>query len=245
MITTEKESKLCFGQIWQIDEAREAVGGLGTFSEELELKNINNIVAKFMQSEIWITPVKFQTRNVPYSLYAYQKDIKNRANWCLLYKIEMNPGQMFTYNFLGWVRIPLHKNQKLREEYNEKKNLWIKEEIGGSAEKRVRERQKVADMLSKDELFCQLTPSMKRFVLSKDQQLVLLERYITSGKTQRWNEMEMVRIINDARLLVQEEVMKLKLKNLDDELTKSNPKRLSESKGSSIPMPDELDKAKK
>ena len=85
----ERSKGMQFGRIWQIDETRTATGGLGSFSEELELKNLSNIIAKFMQSEIWICPMQFQYKNVTFGLYVFKKDVVNRENWCLFYKIEI------------------------------------------------------------------------------------------------------------------------------------------------------------
>jgi len=197
----EKNKILKFGQIWQIDENRENIGGLGTFSETLDLANINNIVAKFMQSELWLTPIKLQQRNAPYGLYIYQKDVVNRVNWALLYKIDMAVRGGMDYHFLGWVRIPLHHNEDFRQTYNMKKNEWIAKEIGGTIDQRALERKHAAKMIAEDKTFCMLTPSGKSFKFSKDQQIVMLEQYIIDGKTQRWNELEMYRIVDEARMI--------------------------------------------
>lgn len=196
-----QERKLVFGQIWQIDEQRDSIGGLGSFSEELDLNNLNNIVAKFMQSEIWITPQKFESRNTPYGLYVYKKDVENRVNWCLLYKITMTARYTKEYNVMGWVRMPLHDDEKLRKLYNDKKNEWIQQELLGSGNKRIMERKEIAVKLSNDTLFSQLTPTGKSFMLSKEQQVSLLEEWIVNGKTQNWNELEKYRIVMDARML--------------------------------------------
>ncbi len=211
----QKEKKLSFGQIWQIDENRENVGGLGTFSETLDLANINNIVAKFMQSELWLTPIKLQQRNAPYGLYVYQKDVVNRVNWCLLYKIEMGVKGTTEYIFMGWVKIPLHHDEEFRKAYNLKKNEWIAHEIEGTVDKRVIERKHAAKKLSEDEMFGEMSKSGKSFALSKDQQLSLLEQYIIDGKTQRWNELEMYRIISEARMLVLQAKNKLRKAELE------------------------------
>ncbi|KKK69539.1 hypothetical protein LCGC14_2933030, partial [marine sediment metagenome] len=191
----QKGQKLKFGQVWQIDENRENIGGLGTFSETLDLANINNIVAKFMQSELWLTPVKLQQRNAPYGLYVYQKDVKNRVNWCLLYKIEMGVKGTMEYIFMGWVKVPLHHDNELRSEYDIKKNQWISHEMEGTVDKRVLERKHASKMLAQDATFSELSKSGKSFKYSKEQQMALLEQFIIDGKTQRWNEMEMWRVI--------------------------------------------------
>ncbi len=198
----EKEKKLNFGQIWQIDESRDKIGGLGSYSEELDLDNLNNIIAKFMQSEIWITPVKFQRRNTPYGLYVYKKDIKNRVNWCLLYKIQMSTRYTQTYHFMGWVRVTLISDDKIRRDYNNKKNQWIEREITGGGDERIRERKNVSALLVKDEMFSQLSPTGRSFVLNKEQHITILEDFIMSGKVQNWNELEKYRIVEEARMII-------------------------------------------
>jgi len=196
------EGKLKFGQIFQIDEARDAIGGLGSFSTEIDLKNINNIVAKFMISEIWITPDRFLDRNCPYGLYVFKKDMKNRVNWCLLYKIQMGEGMIRNYIFLGWVAVPLHGNDKLRKEYNEKKNQWIGEELLGMGDKRTMLRKEASKLIATDKIFSALTDSGKQFMLSKSQQISILEDFINEGKIQDFNEAEKFRIVDEARMII-------------------------------------------
>ena len=122
------------------------------------------------------------------------------------------------YVFLGWVRIPLHHDEKLRTEYNMKKNEWIAHEIGGTVDKRALQRKSAAEMLSKDLVFSEMTQSGKSFVLSKEMQLALLERYMINGKTQRWNEMEMFRIVMEARMLVLSNLAEKRRANLNSEI---------------------------
>lgn len=217
--TMQREGKLKFGQVWVIDESKDISGGIGTFSEKIDLNNVNNIIAKFMQSEIWITPQKFESRNAPYGLYVFKKDLKEKANWCLLYKIEITARCTRDYHFLGWVKIPLHPDEVLRENYNDKKNKWISEEIQGGADARMRARKEVSAMLSEDPVFCSMTPSGKQFILNKEQQLAMLENMIIDQRTQNWNEMERWRIVEEARMIsLQREINK----RLADPEIKSN-----------------------
>jgi len=205
---TQKQKKMVFGQIWQIDEDKEKIGGMGSFSELLELQNLNNICAKFMQSEIWITPAKLLTRNCPYGLYVYKKDIENRVSWCLLYKIDMGTGGGATFAFLGWVKIPLHNDEAFRDAYNQKKNEWIEKEIQGGGDPRIMERKKAAQILSEDKFFRAKTESGKSFVLTKGQQHSIALDYVMQQKIHRFNEAELFMIIEEARLIVQKEQLK-------------------------------------
>jgi hypothetical protein len=201
----QKEKRMVFGQVWQIDEDKEKIGGMGSFSEMLELQNMNNICAKFMQSEIWITPAKLLTRNCPYGLYVYKKDIENRCSWCLLYKIDMATGGGATFAFLGWVKIPLHENHEFRKLYNEKKNDWIDKEIQGGGDPRILERKKAAKLLSEDKFFGALTPSGKAFALTKVQQHSIVQDYIINDRIARFNEAEIFMIIEEARFILKKE----------------------------------------
>jgi hypothetical protein len=212
----QQEGKMRFGQIWQIDEDREKIGGIGSMSEYLEIKNVNNITAKFMQCEIWITPGRLEIRNTPYGIQMVKKDIEKRVNWGLLYKIEMNPDGSSEKHFMGWVNIPLHPFDEFRMQYNEKKNKWIEQELTGSGDPRIEERRKVAEVLSIDETFCRRSFSGKTFALTKEQQITILERWINTGKTQNWNEAERYRIIMEARLLAQEKYIQSQNKEIVD-----------------------------
>lgn len=199
-----KDGLTKFGQLWIIDESKKAIGGLGSFSEMLDLENVNNIIAKFMQSEIWVQPLQLETKNTPYGLYVYKKDVVNKVNWCLLYKMQRTPTGGVEYSFLGWVNVPLHKNHLLRKAYNKKKNEWIKQEMGGHTDIRLEERKRIAMELSKDKMFSTRTVSGKIFKLSKAQQITILEDWILQGKTQNWNQMERMMIIEEARRLAEE-----------------------------------------
>jgi len=117
-----KNKKLAWGQIWQIDEEKKSEGGVGSISDIIETNNLNNIIAKFNQSEIWIQPEKFETHNCPFGLKVVKKDEVNRVNWCLLFKLESEPNGATVYKFLGWVKIPMHTEETFRIEYNILKN---------------------------------------------------------------------------------------------------------------------------
>jgi hypothetical protein len=194
-----KDQSLKFGQVWIIDESKKAIGGLGSYSETLDLENINNIIAKFMQSEIWIQPLQFETKNAPYGLYVYKKDVKARVNWCLCYRMQRTATGGVEYTFMGWVKLPLHTNEELRRVYNIKKNEWIEAEMSGSYDVRLEERKSLSKRLSEDKEFSRRTASGKAFRLSKAQQVTVLEDWILSGKTQNWNQMEREMIVEEAR----------------------------------------------
>jgi hypothetical protein len=194
---TASKKKLVFGQIWLIDENKDQ-GGLGSYSEKMEQKNINNIIAKFCQSEIWLTPRNFIEANAPYGIRMYKKDIPNRCNWGLLYKIDMTPTGV-EFLFLGWIKIPLHDNSKHRDEYEAKKNEWIVKEIEGGADDRMVLRHEVAKKLALDKDFCQLNNKGTNFLRNTKQQKAILERGIIEGKIQNFNEMEKETIVSFAR----------------------------------------------
>jgi hypothetical protein len=190
-------SKLNFGQVFQIDEDRKKIGGLGSFSEDAEIKNINNISAKFMQSEMFITPDRMITQNAPYGLRVYKKDTENKINWSLLYKISMTNQGTTDFKFLGWVCVPLHPFDDFRKRYEKKKNIWIKEEFEGSIDRRLKVRHEVAKELLKYDVFAY----DGRFNYSKEEQYSFINQLILDKKIQNFNEREKAEILSDVRLM--------------------------------------------
>src|SRR6056297_317016 len=200
-----KESKLMFGQIWQIDEDKESIGGLGSMSENLEMTNINNITAKFCQNEIWIQPRKFETRNTPFGLKVIKQDFKNRYNWCHLYLSDQDPAGGTYFKFLGWVCIPLHTNELFRDEYNAKKEDWIAEELKGGSDNRAKVRSETAEYIFENyPQYFEFNESGKRFKQSKDKQLVYLNRLIAKQKIKNFNEVEKEMIVQECQVIALE-----------------------------------------
>jgi len=194
------KNELKFGQIWLIDENSER-DGLGSWSEKNELNNINNIVAKFCQCEVWSTPRRMVEANAPYGLLMFKKDVINLCNWALLYKIDMTP-EGIQYKFLGWLKIPLHSNVEHRKNYELKKSAWIKKVISGGADDRMVLRHKVATQLAEDELFAEIkltSKGTKTFERSSKQQKSVLEDWIILGKCQNFNELEKEQIVSLAQ----------------------------------------------
>jgi hypothetical protein len=130
------KNQLIYAQIHQIDEHKTSIGGIGSFSEIIETENINNISAKYNQSEIWIEPDALQTMNCPFGLEVKKKDTVCKVNWCILWKIDALPTGGTQFKFVGWVKIPLHSNQEFRDKYNQLKNSWIRKELSGRNDER-------------------------------------------------------------------------------------------------------------
>lgn len=202
-----KKKILPYGQIWQIDEDKGSTGGAGSMSEMIEMTNMNNIIAKFCQSEIWIQPLKFESRNTVFGLKIIKKDEINRVNWCLLYKPIREPSGAVIYKFMGWVKIPLHENEKFRKEYNSMKNDWIGSEIEGKANPRLIQRSKTAEMLVKEhpKIF-EKNEKTGRFLISKSKMIVYLKRLIMKGEVHPFNELEQDYIIDEAQMIMDEYV---------------------------------------
>jgi len=198
--TRAKEKVMIFGQIHQIDEDKKTSGGLGTMSQAIELQNINNISAKFMQCEVWITPDHMITKNSPYGLRAYKKDEVNRINYSLLYKIDMTTSGVANFKFIGWVAMPLHPYDDFRLRYNKIKDGWIKGEIEGKADARTRSRFKVATDLAKSDIF-ELKENGVTFKHPKSERIAYLDQLILLGKVSTFNEIEKCRIVDQATLL--------------------------------------------
>ena len=201
-----KNKELVFGEFNIIDEDKDNYGGLGSFSEQQELSNINNIVARFMLSEAWIRPNVFLKRNTPYGLQTMIKDYENRVNWCLLYKIEMESLGIPEFTLLGWVAIGLHKDDELRKDYESKKDSWIADELVGGVSTRTKSRHEASKILADDGRFSEtkFTKSGREiFSRTPEQQKIILEILMSEGKIPVFNETEMERIVQHSRLIFQ------------------------------------------
>lgn len=200
------KKELVFGQIHQIDEEKDSVGGMGSWSDIIESNNLNNIIAKFNQSEIYTKPNELQMRNCPYGIKTVKKDEKNRCNWCLLFKIESMVNGVSNFNFMGWVKIPLHHNEDFRKKYNLLKNEWIEKEISGRVDERLMERSRTAMMLLKEYPSYFEFNEKDRMKYSKDEQIKLLERLMMMGKIKTvFNQVERFDIVLEARLMAEEQ----------------------------------------
>lgn len=197
----QKQDDLIYGKPRIVDEDQDKTGGLGSYSERLELDNIDNITAQALQSEWQLRPDKFVLVNAPYCLFQEKMDMKNKINWSMLYEQMTHPTATQRYVFKGWVATPLHTDHKLRVKYNENKKKNILLVIEGKGDLRLLERQKVAKLLCEDMYFSMRTESGKKFKYSKHQQETILNEWITNGKVQNFNEMEKLEIVEYARML--------------------------------------------
>jgi hypothetical protein len=200
-------NELKLQQFWQIDEEKNSIGGVGSISEMIETANLNNIIAKVCQHEIWIRPLGFQARNTVFGLHAFKKDMKNFVNWCLVYQVGSEPSGATTYNFIGWAGFPLHKNEKFRIQYNDKKDDWIVGEMKGKTDPRMESRSQASEYLCENyPKFFELNDS-GRFIMTKGEQLVLLNRIIMKNEIRNYNETEKYMILEEARLIAKEKNM--------------------------------------
>lgn len=126
-----KNKELTFGQIHQVDEKEDNLGGLGSFTDYMEDNNISNITAKFCQSKVYCKPDELQAKNCPYGIKIIKKDEVKRINWGILFKIEATVNGASEFKFMGWVKIPMHKDEAFRKKYNLLKNKWIAKEYTG------------------------------------------------------------------------------------------------------------------
>ena len=199
------KGELVWNQIWQIDEEKKSLGGLGSMSDLLESDNLNNIIAKFCQCEIWVQPLRFETNNCPFGLKVVKKDIINRVNWCLLFKIEQEPNGATSFKFLGWVDVPLHHHKKFRKDYNELKDKWIEKEIEGRVDERENTRFSTSEFLIKKYPQYFELKENGRFKYSRGEQTSILGLAIMNGEVKTvFNEGERVNIVDMCRLMVEE-----------------------------------------
>jgi hypothetical protein len=213
-----KEKTLRWGQIWQIDEEKASIGGVGSISELLEMQNIGNITALYNIAAIWIQPLKFEMNNVPFGIKIIKKDEINRVNWGLLFQMQSQPPASTSINFIGWVCIPLHENKTFREEYNKLKNLWVAKELSGRADERAIKRLSDAKLFyEKYKRFFARTVSGKRPLYGQAYILGLLNRAIVNGEVSVWNELEKDYLIQEARILADEDYEREKEAIIDDD----------------------------
>lgn len=204
----EKDETLIYGEPRIIDEDQVSTGGTGSFTEKLELENINNITAQALQSEWQLRPDKFVLKNSPFGLYQEKMDRENKINWSMLYEFKTDPTRTKDFVFIGWVGTPLHFDDNFRVEYNKMKKENISKVFKGTADLRLMERMKVAEMLSKDTLFSMRSTNGKTFKLGKQQQESILNEWILSQKVQNFNSIEKMEIIEHARMIGEKEYFK-------------------------------------
>lgn len=84
-VLKKKLQKTEFGDSYLVDENAFANVGAGSMTEMLQLKDINNIIAKNNNNLIYITPNVFLNTGAPYSLEYYGKDLKNWVSRFLIY----------------------------------------------------------------------------------------------------------------------------------------------------------------
>jgi hypothetical protein len=196
-----KAKTLVYGTVNVIDETEDSIGGLGSMSEEIEMQNYNNIVAKYNLGEHWINPRGFIDMNTSYGIHWFIKDVKKKVNWGLLYRLESWSKGISPQSFIGWVCFPLHENTELRDAYEEKKNAWINEVISGGGDPRSALRKKASEIVANNALFGMMKTS-KSFVLTNQQQLDIIDDLITDGTLSAFNAQERERIADRARLIV-------------------------------------------
>lgn len=199
----QKENKLIYGFMRIVDEDQDSIGGIGSYSERIELTNVNNVTAQSLQAEYQLRPDRFVLQSARFGLHQEKMDRKNRINWSMLYERNTDPLRTEEYIFKGWVAFPLHDDEELRKEYNMLKKENINKVYEGTADLRMLERVKVAKSLSDDENFASRNVSGKTFKYSKGQQKSILTDWIIEKKCQNFNEMEQLEIIEHARMLAE------------------------------------------
>lgn len=197
----QKNNDLIYGFPRIVDEDQMSIGGVGSYSERVEIENVNNITAQSLQAEYQLRPDRFVLLNAHFGLHQEKMDRVNKVNWSMLYEFNTDPTRTRDYTFVGWVATPLHDDNALRVEYNRFKKENINKIYEGTADLRMLERVKVSTLLSKDSYFSLRSANGKTFKLSKGQQEAILRDWIINRKCQNFNAMELIEIIEHARML--------------------------------------------
>lgn len=204
---SQKNNSLLYGFPRIVDEDQVTIGGVGSYSEKLEIENINNITAQSLQSEWQLRPDRFVLLNAPYGLHQEKMDRNQKINWSMLYEFNTDPTRTRDYQFIGWVGTPLHDYQEVRIEYNAMKKENINKVYEGTADLRMLERVKVAKLLAVEPYFAMRSANGKTFKLSKGQQESILRDWILEKKCQNFNSIELMEIIEHARMIAERTFM--------------------------------------
>lgn len=187
-----------FGETFLVDEQKGELFGEGVTREAQQLGDIQNICAKNCNNMIWVYPTRFYGRRGQHGLEAFGKDSKNMFIRFLYYDMR-GGGENYFYP-KGYVEIPkfmekaymampkskwsdyrkgIHEQSRpdmhsfLEEEYEVKKDKWIKEVLKRQGSSRYQEMNELAEKLAGDSDFVMLALEKRKYAES-----FLLEKVI-------------------------------------------------------------------
>jgi hypothetical protein len=182
-----------FNQFFHIDEQKESKFGSGSFREEMGIMDIQNIIAKQCVHSVWIYPNDFISRNSVYGFETYGKDLKNKLIRCIVYDLRKTIlGMMKPLGYCifakyqdpayqnipenEWSQYRLDNKYKLQrmdfdslleEQYEQKKDMWIKKEQTRDTGYHHEERFKLGVWLKDQELFQEQTSRKKQIIIAR------------------------------------------------------------------------------
>lgn len=205
-LQTLKDNKFVeFGDCFVIDESKQAVYGVGSTAKKVKIQDVQNIIAVNNISTIWIKPDGWSFEGAMYGLRAFGrgqfdkfgKALPMRINRFMLYNLqESSTGGSLP---LGMLYIPhfadyLDNGKELWQQYSDKKQKWVNEEMSGTADATMENMFKLAEKLTKNKHFSNLKKAneMEAFISTavgsemtrgEVKQLLTLCRLIRNGYT--------------------------------------------------------------
>jgi len=152
-----------------VDEEKQNMMGIGSFSKKLKLTDVQNITAVYNVSSVMICPNKISAPDSLYSLRCFGKGIfkdkptlpdgsPNYAGVCRFLLYNLQGGDRVNGHPLGMVYIPQYTKlfpefytTKLTSDYMAKKTEWVNSELKGQDDVLAEMRLKIARNFAKDE----------------------------------------------------------------------------------------------
>jgi hypothetical protein len=182
-----------FSEFYHIDEQKESKFGTGAFREEMAIMDIQNIIAKQCIHTVWLYPSDFISRNSVYGFETYGKDLKNKLNRCIVYDLRKSILGMMQplgycifakYQDPNYQKIPKEQwsdyrkrnsndlgrqdfDSLLEEQYEMKKDEWIKREQERDTGYHHEERFKLGLWLRNQKLFQEQTSKKKKRIIAR------------------------------------------------------------------------------
>jgi len=185
----EKAEHAKFGETFLVDEQHQEIFGEGVNREFSQLSMILNICAKSCLNIIFIYPPSFTSRGSPYGLETLAKDTNSKYVKCFYHDLRR---KQFGFGGIwpqGYVQLPKYveedyqklpmdqwsparlKNYQekhydwdslLEEQYEAKKDLWIKAVKERDSTYRMKSKEEVAEKLAIDDRFMGLKTGGQR-----------------------------------------------------------------------------------
>lgn len=168
--------------------------GIGSMAKKVKLQDVANIIAKHNISTASLCPTKFANQEAHYGLRMFGKCYKTKTCRMMLYNLQ-EKGSGGTLP-LGMVYLPIVEvllpkeiGDKYNQEYEDKKDDWIKKEILGEGDVLYDLKKRTAENFIRDEQFKSLTKKKERMT------------YVSMKLGSEWTKSECEEVLSLATLL--------------------------------------------